>query len=87
MVMQKDVFWKAGIFTLIVFISGVLLGYFLESSRIDDIRDEYRGVERQWADVKIQSSFYRLVGSEFCSESINENLAFADRVYEERLKL
>ena len=85
--MQKDVFWKAGIFTLIVFISGVLLGYFLESSRIDDIRDEYRGVERQWADVKIQSSFYRLVGSEFCSESINENLAFADRVYEEGLKL
>ena len=85
--MQKDVFWKAGIFTLIVFISGVLLGYFLESSRIDDIRDEYRGVERQWADVKIQSSFYRLVWSEFCSESINENLAFADRVYEEGLKL
>ncbi|MBI2671945.1 hypothetical protein HYX16_03350 [Candidatus Woesearchaeota archaeon] len=85
--MQKDVFWKAGIFTLIVFISGVLLGYFLENSRIDEIREEYRTVESQWADVKIQSSFYRLVGAEFCDESIKENLAFADRVYEEGLKL
>jgi hypothetical protein len=84
---QKDVFWKAGIFTLIVFISGVLLGYFLESSRIDEVRDEYRTLERQWADVKIQNSFYRLVGAEFCDESIKENLAFADRVYEEGLKL
>ncbi len=87
MVMQKDVFWKAGIFTLIVFISGVFLGYFLESSRVDEIRNEYRNIEKQWADAKIQSSFYQLMTPSFCKESIKENLNFADRVYREGIKL
>lgn len=85
--MQKDVFWKAGLFTLVVFISGVLLGYFLESNRVDEIREEYRNVETQWADAKIQSSFYQLMTPSFCEESIKENLNFADRVYREGLKL
>ena len=87
MVMQKEVFWKAGVFTLIVFVSGVLLGYFLESNRVEEIRAEYRNVEKQWADAKIQSSFYQLMTPSFCDESIEENLNFADRVYRGGLKL
>ena len=85
--MQKDVFWKAGIVTLIIFILGVLLGYYLESYRVEEIRTEYKTIEKQWADVKIQSSFYQLMTPSFCEESIKENLNFADRVYREGLKL
>jgi len=87
MVMQKDIFWKAGIFTLVVFISGVLLGYFLESNRINEIRREYRDIEKEWADAKIQSTFYQLMKPDFCEQAIKENLNFADRVYREGLKL
>jgi len=85
--MQKDIFWKAGIFTLVVFISGVLLGYFLESNRINEIRREYRDIEKEWADAKIQSTFYQLMKPDFCEQAIKENLNFADRVYREGLKL
>ena len=85
--MQKDVFWKAGLFTLVVFMSGVLLGYLIESYRVDEIRNEYRTIEKDWADAKIQSRFYDLMEPSFCNESIKENLNFADRVYNEGLKL
>ncbi len=87
MVIQKDVFWKAGILTLLVFSSGVVLGYILESNRIDEIRAEYRTIEKQWADAEIQSSYYDLFNTTFCNEAIEENLAFADRVYKEGLKI
>ena len=85
--MQKEVFWIAGILTLVVFISGVMLGYFLENSRVNEIRQEYNTIEKEWADAKILSTFYQLMTPSFCDVAINENLNFADRVYKEGLKL
>jgi hypothetical protein len=87
MVVQKDVFWKAAIITAIVFILGVLLGYFMESSRIDNIREEYKTVEVEWADAKLQSTYFQILNPKFCDIAIKENLNFADRVYEEGLKI
>ncbi len=87
MVVQKDVFWKAAIITAIVFILGVSLGILLESSRVKEIRDEYKTVEVEWADAKLQSSLFQVLSPKFCEASIQENLNFADKVYEEGLKI
>ena len=87
MVIQKDVFWKAALITAIVFILGVSLGSFLESSRIKNIRDDYKIVEVEWADAKLQSSYFQILDPKFCDIAIKENLNFADRVYEEGLKI
>ena len=87
MVTQKDVFWKAGIITFIVFILGVSLGMFLESGRIKEIREEYQQIEVQWNDAKLQSNYFQILNKEFCPQAITGNLEFADRVYEEGLKL
>ncbi len=87
MVIQKDVFWKAALITAIVFILGVSLGSFLESSRIQNIRDDYKIVEVEWADAKLQSSYFQILDPKFCDIAIKENLNFADRVYEEGLKI
>ena len=87
MVIQKDVFWKAAIITFIVFILGVTLGSFMESSRINKIKDEYRLVEVELADTKLQSSYFQILSPEFCDITIKENLNFADRVYAQGLKI
>ena len=36
---QKDVFWKALVYTIIVFVLGVFAGYLLEESRVNKIND------------------------------------------------
>lgn len=87
MVVQKDVFWKAAIITLIVFSLGILLGYSLESNRWVEVKEEYKQVEIEWADAKLQSIYYQLMSPEFCEAAIKENLKFADKVYEQGLKL
>lgn len=84
---QTDVFWKAGILTAVVFILGVLLGYYLESGRLSEIEEEYKQIELQWADAKLQTLYYQTISPSLCNAAIEENLKFADRVYEEGLKL
>jgi hypothetical protein len=87
MVVQKDIFWKAAIITLIVFSLGIFLGYFLESNRWTEIREEYKKVEIEWADAKLQSIYYQLMSPEFCEAAIKENLIFSDKVYHQGLTL
>ena len=45
MVSQKSVFWQALILTIVAFLLGVGLGYFLEKGRIDEITEEYAQIE------------------------------------------
>lgn len=87
MKIQKDVFWKAAVLTAIVFISGVLLGYYIESGRLSEVEEEYKIIELQWADAKLQTVYYQTLSPSLCNAAIEENLKFADRVYEEGLKL
>lgn len=85
---QKDVFWKAAIITLIVFSLGVGLGYLLENSRISEIQKEFKQVEIEWADAKLQNLYYfQLLNPSYCDSAIRSNLEFADRIYQQGLKL
>lgn len=84
---QKKVFWKAAVLTLIIFLLGVLLGYYLEKERISEIEEQYKNVEIEWADAKLQTLYYQLMSPLFCESAIKENLEFADRSYKEGLKL
>lgn len=89
MKIQKDVFWKALLFTLIIFVLGILLGYYLEISKISKVEEEQKLIEIEWADARLQNSYYQLMTptSEFCEIAVDENLKFADKVYQEGLRL
>lgn len=87
MVIQKDVFWKAAVITLIVFSLGIFLGYSLEGHRWSEIQKEYKNVEIEWQEARLQSAYYQLLSPEFCEASIKENLKFSDKVYEQGLIL
>lgn len=84
---QTSVFWKAGILTIIIFGLGILLGYTLESGRISEIESEFKQVEIEWADAKLQSLYYQTLEFDLCEAAIDENLKFADKVYQQGLKL
>ena len=87
MVKNIDVFWKALVLTVVVFVLGVLLGYLLEKNRIDNFREEFSNIEVQWADARLLSRYFSEISPELCKEAINQNLGFADKIYREGLKL
>lgn len=81
---QKLNFLYALILTIIVFNTGLFFGYALESSRINKIHDWSVQAEMNLLDQKLQSQAMDLLNLD-CNLLIENNVAFADRIYEQGL--
>jgi len=79
---QKHVFWQALVLTLIVFNIGVFLGYSLEAQRANKINKLYVQSELELIDIKLQNEAFSVINID-CQEALQENINFADKVYEE----
>jgi hypothetical protein len=79
---NKNVFWEALLVTILVFALGIMAGFVLENWRSTKIDSLYQSSEVNLLDVKVQSEIY--ASSNFdCKSAIDENIVFADRIYEE----
>lgn len=84
MASQKYIFLYALILTLVVFSFGIYMGYVLESSRITQINEMYLQSELELLDQGIQEDMIDAIGLD-CNSLVEENIKFADKVYEEAL--
>jgi hypothetical protein len=79
---QKNVFWEALLITILIFALGVVAGFFLENVRNSEIDSIYKASEISLLDARTQSEIYK---SDIlnCSSAVEENINFANRIYEE----
>lgn len=77
-------FLYALIITVIVFNLGIIFGYALESSRINQIQDWSEQAEMNILDQKLQNQALDLLDLD-CDLLVQNNLDFANRIYEEAL--
>tara|TARA_Y100000310_G_C20639540_1_gene793102 strand:- start:630 stop:1283 length:654 start_codon:yes stop_codon:yes gene_type:complete len=82
MTSQKNAFWQALVITIIIFGIGVLFGVILENMRTSQISDLYQQSELELLDIKLQSEIYSL-GDFDCQKAVEENLNFANKIFEE----
>lgn len=81
---QKFIFLYALILTLIVFNLGIFMGYMLESSRVNKINALYLEAEMELLDQRIQKDTLEIINLD-CEILIEENIKFANRIFEEAL--
>ena len=81
---QKYIFLQALIITFVIFNIGIFLGYKLETSRIDRINNWYLQSETELLDQRIQGDAFEFLELN-CDAMVEENINFADRIYEEAL--
>ena len=79
---QKWVFLESFVLTALIFGMGVALGFFIESWRMDNLKEIYTNAEIDLLDLKLQGELFESLGVD-CKIAIQENIAFADRVFEE----
>ena len=79
---QKQVFWQALLVTILIFGLGIFTGLILENWRAGNVDALFQRSEIDLLDVKIQNQIYSQTNFN-CTSAINENLYFADRVYNE----
>lgn len=79
---QKNVFWQALIICVCIFGIGILLGFAIENSRVGTIQSLYQESELFLLDLRTSNEIISLPN--FSCEKINqENIKFADRIYDE----
>ncbi len=83
---QKYTFLWALIVTLVVFNIGIFFGYQLEKSRINKVNELYAETDLNLLDQRIQTDAFDSIGLN-CSLAIEENIKFADKIYEDALKI
>lgn len=79
---QKHVFWQALLVTIIIFSLGILMGFILENWRTSKIDSLFKKSEIDLLDARVQNEIY--AGKNFdCAIAVQENIKFADRIYNE----
>ena len=82
----KNVFWEALFLTIVIFVFGLLLGIGLEKIRTDKINVKYVESEIFLTDILALNNYVQ--SNNFsCSQLIESNVKFADRIYEEAKSL
>lgn len=82
---QKHIFWQALVLTIIIFSFGVYLGIWIENGRANKIANLYLVSELNLLDVKLANTIYfnDFLEAKDCQAAIQENIDFANRIYNE----
>ncbi|MBU4069889.1 MAG: hypothetical protein KJ646_02815 [Nanoarchaeota archaeon] len=83
---KKHVFWEALFVTVIVFITGLLIGISFEKHQSDIIENYYAQSEVSLVDIMVLQKLSDIEGYD-CDVLINANMEFADKIYFEALLL
>lgn len=83
---SKHAFWQALVFTVFIFLIGLLLGVFLENSRADKVEIDSINSELNLLDEQLRQE---VIGqfSLSCEDRKNSAFRFADKIYGEALRL
>lgn len=82
--MQKDVLWKAGVLTLIVFVAGIGVGVYMDTARVGLTQERLTEIDLEWNDARLQSLYYTTMNdSESCAAAVDANLDFNEKIYAE----
>ena len=79
---NKNVFWEAFLMTIVIFLFGFLIGFLFESGRIDEINEYYSASEISLMYLFALNDLIEINSSD-CSQVVEFNLNFADRIFEE----
>ncbi len=84
---RNKIFLDTLIVTLAILIIGFSIGYFVESFRVQQITDYYQNFEIEALDLKLQNYYYQIMDEASCTEAVNQNFIFADKLYNTGLVL
>ncbi len=86
--MQKDVFWRSGVITTIIFVIGIAVGVWLDSSRAEEVQSRLTEIDTFWNDARLQTSLHSLFNQSLsCDSAVNANLQFNDKIFKEGQKI
>lgn len=82
---KYKVFFESLVITLLILLAGFAIGFFIESYRTNKVIQDYKNFEVSALDLKLQNYYYETMDQTQCSVALQNNLNFADKIYNEGL--
>lgn len=82
---EKDnsTYSKALIISVFIFLTGLMIGFFVDNLRLSDITTQLSQVDIQSEDSILLGSFLQGLGKDQCNLALDTNLKFNDKIYSE----
>ena len=80
-----SVFIESLILTILIFLIGFSIGFYIEYARNSNIEKSYGLFEVEALDLKLQNYYYQAMDKSSCEEAIKQNYVFADNLYDKGL--
>ncbi len=84
---KHRIFIETLILTFLILIIGLFLGFYIEYNRTKNIIEDYKSFEIEALNLRLQNYYYQTIELADCDRAIQENLRFADEIYEKGLKI
>ncbi len=84
---RHKIFIETLILTILILLIGFLIGFYVESARNERLTNDYKWFEIEALDLKLQNYYYQTLDASDCKTAIEENLRFADDIYNEGITL
>jgi len=84
---SKHSFWQALIIASVIFWTGIMLGILFENSRTSKLEKIYFNAETEIFDIQLTGDILLEPEAFNCKIVLNENIKFAERIFEEAKKL
>jgi len=81
------IFIESLILSLLILVLGILIGYFIESYRANNVIADYKNFEVESLDLKLQNYYFQIMENFACDEAMKQNILFADQIYDRGLAL
>ncbi len=77
-----NIYAKAAIPTLLVFLIGIMAGIWIDNFRVTAIRKGISEFELTWNDAQLFNEYFRSLGLESCISALEQNLIYNSRIYQ-----
>jgi hypothetical protein len=87
--MMNNTFFRAALLTTVIFLIGIFVGMWFDTLRLWDVQTMLQDITDDWNDARMQSLYYQMFEETpgFCEASIQANLDFNEKIYEEGVKI
>jgi len=84
---MRRVYIQAGILSLLVFFIGIMIGIWIDNTRLGGIRSALSEADINSYDARLLNSYLQRFGKEYCDIALDQNLAYNDKIYEDGRKI
>lgn len=82
-----NTYMRAGVITLLVFLSGIMFGIWIDNYRLSAIRQTLSEVDINWNDARMLSIYFERIGIDSCDIALQSNLDYNEKIYKEGIEI